>query len=95
MKRTLRPDGKAYKQILGTIPVLQYLISMTETHFGIKKKIEMRYAVIVQKSSERIGKQKVKPVPISSYKYDGRSFRVVFSLEEIPLSRLDTSIPLP
>ena len=95
MKKTLRLDEnhipqKACNQILCTVPVFDYLISMGKTHSPTqeKKEIYKYFAVIGEKISEKLDKQKVKSEKFKKCSYKNEKFRIIYSSSSIPLKHL-------
>ncbi len=94
MKKTLDQDQnftKACEQILCTIPVLDYVVSMVRVHSPdlVKKpKIQRHYTVIAEKATLRFDKQRVKPDKPASRDHRGKHFKIIHSLPEIPVGQL-------
>ena len=95
MKKTLRFDKndipqKACDQILCTVPMFDYLILMGKTHFPNQKNKEINkyFAVIGEKTSEKLDKQKVKPEKPKKCSYKNERFRIIYSSSSIPLEQL-------
>ncbi len=96
IKETLSPDKngiprEACKQILFTIPVWEYLVSMMWAHFDIKLEIKKHFVVLAEKEGEkgeRLNKQRIIPQPIGECWYRGKNFKVIHSLEKISFSDL-------
>ncbi|WP_424946042.1 hypothetical protein [Candidatus Spongiihabitans sp.] len=92
MKKSLNPvdksvPDKACKQILCTIPTLQYLVSMANIHYGNDQKINQYYTVIGEKMSSRLDKQGVRYNHPQSVSYENRNFKVILS-PTIPFAML-------
>ena len=75
-------------QILCTIPVLQYFISMVNIHHGKKARIKRHYVVIGERESSRLDKQGVKPSRPKSVPYKGKRFRIIISSSIVPFKHL-------
>ena len=93
LKKTLDPDDKgvpdgACNQILYTIPVLKYLISMVDIHCGKNDKVNQHYAVIGEKWSSRYDKQGVKPSCPKSVQYERKTFKIIISSSTVPFKHL-------
>lgn len=85
MKKTLRPNQEdvpedAFMQILCTIPTLDYLVSMVKNYFQEQYRIKRHYAVIYEKRTSKLDKQRIKPRLADSYKFRRESFRCVLSV---------------
>lgn len=64
MKETFRPaERKPKEQLLRTVPILKYLLSLCEIEFGSATKVVQRFAVLAPKKQERIDKQRTKIEP--------------------------------
>ena len=93
MKTTLNFDidgvpDVACKQILCSIPTLDYLISMVKIHFGKEQKINKHFIVIAEKISKRLDKQKVKADKLKKCKYKNEQFKIIHSTLTIPFASL-------
>ncbi|MDE0510725.1 MAG: hypothetical protein OXI88_02925 [Gammaproteobacteria bacterium] len=85
MKKTLRPNQEdipedAFMQILCTIPTLDYLVSMVKNYFQEQYGIKQHYAVIYEKRTATLDKQRIKPQIADSYKFRRESFRCISSV---------------
>ena len=88
MKKTLTLSGKdapekACTQIICTIPILDYLVSMVRTHSGKTQNINKYFVIITGKLQSRIDKQTVKPKQMPKYKYENRSFKIIHSVSAL------------
>ena len=63
MKETLRETNKPKEQLVRTIPVLKYLLSLCEIEFGPVDNVVQRFAVLASKREERIDKQQTRIEP--------------------------------
>lgn len=94
LKTTLDPnwDGvpeAACKQILSTIPVMDYLIAMAKIHCQEKEqKLYRHLVVIAKKKAARLDKQGVKVEKFQTCRYAGKTFKVIHSAAQIPLRAL-------
>ena len=93
LKKSLNPGPqgipeKGCNQILCTIPVLEYLISMVDIHCGINDKVNQYYAVIGEKWSTRYDKQGVRPSPPEPVKYKSKKFKIIISSSTVPFEHL-------
>ena len=81
---------KACDQILCTVPVFDYLISMGQTHFPTEKKknIYKYFAIIGEKKYEKLDKQQVKSKKSKKCSYKNEKFRIIYSSSSIPLEHL-------
>ena len=60
MKETLREFEKSREQLVRTIPILKYLLSVCEIEFGTIFKVVQRFVVLASKREERIDKHRTK-----------------------------------
>lgn len=86
MKKNLARDrkgkllnNKGCEQILHTTPVLDYLTSMVDIHFGEKKRVNRHFCIIAERNSSNLDKQKLKHNPSLKYTYHGERFNVIYS----------------
>lgn len=83
---------KARKQILATVPVLEYLVSMAKIHNNESRKIKKHFVIIGDKLSAQYDKQGVKASPLSheQYKEYGKKydFKVIHSTTSISIEKL-------
>ena len=90
MKKSLE-DGrlkKACDQILCTVPVLRYLVSMVKVHFEIDLEVRMHFNVIAKKEAPKLSKQGVKPKIPEVHSHKKETIKVFHSAMEIPWQRL-------
>jgi len=85
--------GEACRQILRTIPILDYLISMVKVIF--KKELKVRkYFVVIGNRTRGIDKlQTDYKLSIYDRSYEGEVFRIIHSLDEIPFEKLRCQNP--
>jgi len=98
MKKKLYYKEQGSAQIFSTIPMWDYLVSMIDIHgaegLKIKKHFigknfaKKHFVVIAEDISRNIAKQAVKPGHRYEYQSNGKSFKVIYSLEEISLKEL-------
>lgn len=92
MKKSLSPSGnkeKACNQILHTVPIWEYIVSMAKYHCKKEKKVNPPYfAIIAEKSSKNLDKQQVKSAPPNYFIHGGKRFRIIYSASTIPLKQL-------
>ena len=94
MKKTFSFDNmsqreKACNQILGTIPILDYLISMVKLHFGKQCRVKKYYFVIIaEKRMLRLNKGNVKARTREKNQYKNRNFKIIYSSKTIPFIHL-------
>lgn len=102
LKITLKPDGAhvprvACYQIINTIPVLDYLISMISInlHNEVNDKIKInKYLVVVgEKAAYTLDKQGTKPKRYYDCCYKGKQVRVIHSSPTIPFTKLKSKTP--
>lgn len=79
-------------QILFTIPVWEYLVSMVDIHFDkkprIKKsRIKKHFVVIAEQTSNEIAKQTISPEP-QPYRHKNRKFKLAYSPGGVALQSL-------
>ena len=88
-------NNEAYGQILCTVPIMEYLISMAQIHFDVKKNIQMHYVVIAEKFSDKIGKQIIKItescIP-KTIKYKDKKYKIFYSDPKIHFNKLISSL---
>lgn len=87
----LNPDDvpeQACRQILNTVPVMEYLRAMAKLHFEKTAKVNVRRVVIAEKSSPKLNKQRMKPEAIARITFNSQRCTVVQSLAQIPLGSL-------
>lgn len=88
LKKSFSPNKygvpqKAADQILHTIPVVDYLISMAKIHRGKSKKTKQHYTVIAQNLGPRLNKQEVKfSSPFKEFEYKKKRFNLIISTSE-------------
>jgi hypothetical protein len=70
----------ACKQILSTIPILDYLTSKARVHFQTPEKIQQYYVVLAESTGQ---KGLIKPKAVRSCKYKKFKFMIICALEEI------------
>ena len=87
LKKTLNQQNKGKEQLRRSLPLLKYLHSMCQVHYGVKNqkpRLVTRYFLIGSQLNHRLDKQPVRPgQPLSSENYKnitvnkfvGRSFR--------------------
>ena len=63
MKETLREIEKPMEQLVRTIPILKYLLSVCEIEFETIFKVVQRFVVLASKREERIDKHRTKIKP--------------------------------
>ena len=64
LKKTLREDKKGMDQLRRSLPILEYLRSMYQIHYGVltnRSALKVRYFLIGTKNDPRIDKQRVRP----------------------------------
>lgn len=64
LKETLREDKKGMNQLRRSLPILKYLRSMCQIHYGVITNMpapEVRYFLIGTKNDPRFDKQRVRP----------------------------------
>ena len=93
LKKSLHPEEqgipeKGCDQILFTIPVLEYLISMVNIHYGGKGRTKRHYVVIGERESPRLDKQGVKPSRPKSVPYKGKRFKIIISSSTVSFKHL-------
>ncbi len=94
MKKTFmaNEDGVSQapaEQILHTTPAFAYLVSMAKVHCGESKKTKLHFTIITQTIGESLRKQGVKySSPFRAFPYRNEQFKVISSLEAIPLRML-------
>jgi len=105
LKKTLHQGNdsvlqEAFKQILSTIPLWDYLISMVYIHLAkgskIKKNfveknfVNKHFVVIAKKGAEFVGKRRISRRSSNryEYKFGDEIFKVIHSLKEIPIHQL-------
>ena len=93
LKKTLYPnyqDGpvKGCNQIICTIPVLEYLISMVNVHYEETQKVNQYYVVIGERESAKLDKQGVKPSRPKSVQYKRKKFKIINSSSTVPFKHL-------
>ena len=93
LKKTLRSNfedipEEGCNQIIYTIPVLEYLISMVNIHHEKNEKVNQYYAVIGEKKSAKLSKQGVKPIYPKYVPHKSRNFKIFHSSPVIPFSKL-------
>ena len=71
-------------QIICTIPVLEYLISMVNVHHGKNEKVNQYYVVIGEKESARLDKQGVKSSRPKFVPHEGKQFSIITSSSTVP-----------
>ena len=82
----------ACNQILNTVPVWDYLVSMVERHFNEKKrKINQHFVVIANSTSTKTKKRRTsRPM---HYNRDGKNFTLAYSTQGVSLEDLKCSAP--
>ena len=93
LKTTLNPNDQGVpkegcKQILCTIPVLKYLISMVDIHCGKNDKVNQYYAVIGKRESSKLDKQGVKPSRPKYARYKRKRFKIISHSPIVSLRQL-------
>ena len=93
LKTTLNPNcqdvpEEGCNQILCTIPVLEYLISMVNIHHGKNEKVNQYYVVIGEKDSSKLDKQGVKSIRPKSVPYKRKKFKIIRSSSTVPFKHL-------
>jgi len=105
LKKTLHQGNdsvlqEAFKQILSTIPIWDYLVSMVYIHLAKKSKIKKNFieknfinkhfVVIAKEGTERIDKRGASLISPNKYEYksDDEVFKVIHSSPRIPLHQL-------
>lgn len=78
----------ACDQIISTIPVMKYIESMLNIHFQSKQIIKDYYVVIAKRSVPRFDTQRIKHLERKKITYKHKEFRVIHSIEPIPLEML-------
>lgn len=86
LKKTLRPNKArvprdACHQIINTIPVLDYLISMIEIHFHDKININKYLVAIGIKVADNLAKRSTTPKSYYNCCYEGNKIRVIHSAQ--------------
>ena len=64
LKKTLRENKKGMDQLRRSLPILDYLRSMCQIHYGVmtnRSALKVRYFLIGTKNDPRIDKQRVRP----------------------------------
>ena len=64
LKKTRREDNKGMDQLRRSLPILEYMCSMCQIHYGSirnRQALKVRYFLISTKNSPRLDKQRVKP----------------------------------
>lgn len=79
---------EACDQIIATIPVLQYIVSMLNVHFNSKQIIKHYYVVIAKKSSLKFNKPRVKHLGSKKISHKRKKFKIIYSTKSIPLTIL-------
>ena len=93
LKKSLNPDPqgipeKGCNQIICTIPVLEYLVSMVNIHHGKNEKVNQHYVVIGEKWSPRVDKQSVKPSNPQFVCHKSKKFKIILSSSIVPFTKL-------
>ncbi len=90
MKESLGQKQKesAASQILHTIPIWDYIVSMVNIHFNRNKKTNSYFTIIAKRSSHRLDKQKVKSEFSEIFPYGDKQFKIIYSVSEIPFKFL-------
>ena len=90
MKESLGQKEKesAASQILHTIPIWDYIVSMVNIHFNRNKETNSYFTIIANKSSDSFDKQKVKPEFSEIFPYGDKQFKIIYSVSEIPFKFL-------
>ncbi|MBW1650065.1 MAG: hypothetical protein JRJ44_05230 [Deltaproteobacteria bacterium] len=65
LKKTYK-KGNGERQLYSSLPLVDYIKSMLETHFEQKYKFNYQFIIIANKSAERFDKQKTRPNPIKT-----------------------------
>lgn len=81
---------KACNQILATVPVLDYLVSMAKIHDKEPPEIKTHFAVITKKPAPMFDKQSVKPQLPEIRECNGHAFTVFHSVPKILYEQLRT-----
>lgn len=72
LKKTLTEENKPKEQLRRSLPLLDYLLSVCRVECGNAPKVLIKYAIIAEKFSERLDKQKTRVTPskpVSKEKY--------------------------
>ena len=93
IKTSLHPTSKgiatgACDQILSTVPVLDYLISMARVHYNTQKNVNRYFVVLASKISPKLRKQGVKGKEFLQQPYKGEKFKIIHSVSTIPFAHL-------
>ena len=90
MKESLgqREKESAASQILHTIPIWDYIVSMVKIHFNRNKETNSYFTIIAKKSSNSLDKQKTKSQPLEIFPCGDKQFKIIYSVSEIPFKFL-------
>ena len=98
LKKNLGPgqEKEAREQIICTIPILDYLISVIKNPHGEKTKIScknnLHFSILAEPTPFRLRKTYPKVKPITAYKINGFEFTVIYPIEApIPIKSLEYS----
>ena len=81
---------KACDQILHTIPIWDYLVSMAKIHCAVGVKVKKHFAIIWDPKSERLNKQRVSTNVINTHIHKGEKFTIIrLPTGRIPIKALE------
>lgn len=78
----------ACEQIMATVPVLNYLVSMARIHYQTKQKVKYHYVIIAEREGVNMDKSETRYNKPTMIKYNGEIFRVFHAQLDIPFGIL-------
>lgn len=81
-------NSKPCNQILHTILAFHYLTSIVKYHFQVSSRVNMYFAIIAKKLSNKLDIQSVKQKLPENHEYESHKFKTIYSTANIPFTKL-------